>query len=270
MREATRFALVVMIFFGMVTASSAQSVMKQCGEQWQAAKQAGSTNGETWPQFLKECRARLASTTSAPAPTQGGFAPAAPAAPPSARQQATPRRRANATLSTPRTRLQSERLVRRSANSWRPAEPAMKRSRKRLQLRPQRLPPKRSRRPARCSLGNSPPRPPPRRQTMPIQPRQERANSLRRNRRRADVRERRWSGSTKLAHLPLRRNKRLRQHQAGRVHVRGRCPGGRQSRCEEREPSVGLFPLVEVGLLVSGRGTWGLDHRSPIIRRPSS
>jgi hypothetical protein len=50
--------------------------MKQCGDQWQAAKQAGSTNGETWPQFLKDCRARLASTTSA-AP-QGGFAPAAP------------------------------------------------------------------------------------------------------------------------------------------------------------------------------------------------
>jgi hypothetical protein len=84
MRAATRFAAVVTIFFGMVIASSAQSVMKQCGEQWQAAKAAGSTNGETWPQFLKECRARLASTTSAPAPTQGGFAPAAPAAPSSA------------------------------------------------------------------------------------------------------------------------------------------------------------------------------------------
>jgi hypothetical protein len=51
--------------------------MKQCGEQWQAGKAAGTTNGETWPQFLKDCRARLASTTSAP--SQGGFAPAAPA-----------------------------------------------------------------------------------------------------------------------------------------------------------------------------------------------
>jgi hypothetical protein len=50
----------------------AQSVMKQCGEQWQAAKANGTTNGETWPQFLKECRARLASTT------RGGFAPATP------------------------------------------------------------------------------------------------------------------------------------------------------------------------------------------------
>jgi hypothetical protein len=59
------------------TATNAQSVMKQCGDQWQTAKQAGTTNGETWPQFLKDCRARLASTTSAPA--QGGFVPAAPA-----------------------------------------------------------------------------------------------------------------------------------------------------------------------------------------------
>jgi hypothetical protein len=57
MRAATRFALVVTIFFGTGTASSAQSVMKQCGEQWQAATQSGATNGETWPQFLKECRA---------------------------------------------------------------------------------------------------------------------------------------------------------------------------------------------------------------------
>jgi hypothetical protein len=69
-----------------LSAATAQSVMKQCGQQWQAAKQAGTTNGETWPQFLKDCRAHLASTTSA-AP-QGGFAPAAPApAPPPAPAQ---------------------------------------------------------------------------------------------------------------------------------------------------------------------------------------
>jgi hypothetical protein len=54
-----------------------QSVMKQCGAQWQSAKAAGTTNVATWPQFLKDCRVRLASTTSAP--PQGGFAPAAPA-----------------------------------------------------------------------------------------------------------------------------------------------------------------------------------------------
>jgi hypothetical protein len=77
MRTTIRFALAAAILAGVGTAANAQSVMKQCGDQWQAAKQAGTTNGETWPQFLKDCRARLASTTSAPA--QGGFAPAAPA-----------------------------------------------------------------------------------------------------------------------------------------------------------------------------------------------
>lgn len=76
-----RLTTVAMIVMGLAVSGSnsanAQTVMKQCGEQWQAAKAAGTTNGETWPQFLKDCRARLASTTSAP--PQGGFAPAAPA-----------------------------------------------------------------------------------------------------------------------------------------------------------------------------------------------
>jgi hypothetical protein len=58
------------------TTGGNQSVMRQCGAQWQAAKAAGTTGGATWPQFLKACRGQFASTTSAP---QGGFAPAAPA-----------------------------------------------------------------------------------------------------------------------------------------------------------------------------------------------
>jgi hypothetical protein len=65
------------------TTGGSQSVMKQCGAQWQAAKAAGTTVGATWPQFLKACRAQLASTTSAP---QGGFAPAAPAPSPAPTQ----------------------------------------------------------------------------------------------------------------------------------------------------------------------------------------
>jgi hypothetical protein len=79
-RNVCRFAVTLFaagIALSEPRSASAQSAMKQCGEQWQAAKAAGTTNGETWPQFLKDCRARLASTTSA-AP-QGGFAPAAPA-----------------------------------------------------------------------------------------------------------------------------------------------------------------------------------------------
>jgi hypothetical protein len=64
--------------------------MKQCGEQWQAAKTNGTTNGQTWPEFLKQCRAQLASTGGSSAAPQGGFAPAAPApapAPAPAQQQ---------------------------------------------------------------------------------------------------------------------------------------------------------------------------------------
>ena len=51
-----------------VSPASAQSVMKQCGDQWQAAKAAGTTNGETWPQFLSQCRAQLKTGAVAPAP----------------------------------------------------------------------------------------------------------------------------------------------------------------------------------------------------------
>ena len=59
--------------------AQAESVMKECGAQWKAAKEAKTTNGQTWREFLKDCRTRLASTsatTTAPAP-----APAAEPAP---------------------------------------------------------------------------------------------------------------------------------------------------------------------------------------------
>jgi len=53
------------------------SVQKECGSEYQAAKAAGSLNGQTWQQFLQACRARHAApAAAAPAP-----APAAPAAP---------------------------------------------------------------------------------------------------------------------------------------------------------------------------------------------
>jgi len=60
-----------------VSAANAESVIKQCGDQWQAAKAAGTTNGETWPQFLSQCRAQLKTGAAAPAPAAP--APAAPA-----------------------------------------------------------------------------------------------------------------------------------------------------------------------------------------------
>ena len=66
---------------------SGQSVMKLCAGQWKDAKAAGTTGGQTWPQFLAQCRARQGSAgapsggfASAPAP-----APAPTPAPPSVR-----------------------------------------------------------------------------------------------------------------------------------------------------------------------------------------
>ena len=47
----TLVATITLVFVD-VSNANAQSVMKQCGEQWQVAKAAGTTNGKTWPQFL--------------------------------------------------------------------------------------------------------------------------------------------------------------------------------------------------------------------------
>jgi pyruvate/2-oxoglutarate dehydrogenase complex dihydrolipoamide acyltransferase (E2) component len=69
-------------------AADAESVMKICGDQWKAAKAAGTTNGMVWKDFLAQCRAqqKTAAPGAAPAPTPAA-APAAapaPAAPPPA------------------------------------------------------------------------------------------------------------------------------------------------------------------------------------------
>ena len=66
------------------TAANAESVMAACASQWKQAQAAGTTGGETWPQFLAQCRTR---GSAAAAPSQGSFAPApAPAPAPSASQ----------------------------------------------------------------------------------------------------------------------------------------------------------------------------------------
>jgi hypothetical protein len=60
------------------------SVQKQCGAEYQAAKTAGSLNGETWQQFLQACRTRHAAPAAA-APAAPAPAPvAAPSPPPPA------------------------------------------------------------------------------------------------------------------------------------------------------------------------------------------
>ena len=102
MQRVVQSVLAAAILFGTTTTTRAESVMKQCGEQWQAAKSAGTTNGATWPQFLAQCRAQLSSgaATAAPTPAQTGSlfpwqqpassaaAPVAPTAPGPERHEA--------------------------------------------------------------------------------------------------------------------------------------------------------------------------------------
>jgi hypothetical protein len=62
--------------------AAGQSVMKLCASQWKEAKAAGTTAGQTWPQFLSQCRAHQASTAS----SSGGVVPAPAPAPAPASQ----------------------------------------------------------------------------------------------------------------------------------------------------------------------------------------
>jgi hypothetical protein len=70
-------AIALAAAWGLATEASAQeSVMKQCGDKWQAAKAANQVPaGVTWPKFLSQCRADLsnqqpaaAAPTAAPKP----------------------------------------------------------------------------------------------------------------------------------------------------------------------------------------------------------
>ena len=78
-----RVALSALLFAGALSlastgAAQAQSVMKQCGDDWKAAKENNTTNGMKWPEFLKQCRVQKEASAPAAAPA------AAPApAPPS-------------------------------------------------------------------------------------------------------------------------------------------------------------------------------------------
>jgi hypothetical protein len=92
MRAAAAAVLVAAVILAATGAADAQSVMKQCGAEWQAAKANNTTNGQTWQTFLKDCRARLANAPAAapapapaaapaPAPTQAALPKPAPAAP---------------------------------------------------------------------------------------------------------------------------------------------------------------------------------------------
>ena len=78
----TAAAIVFGLAFGGPTAAKAQSVMRTCASEWKQAQAAGTTSGQTWPQFLARCRTRQSS--AAPSPSSGSFAPAPPPVPASA------------------------------------------------------------------------------------------------------------------------------------------------------------------------------------------
>jgi hypothetical protein len=67
--------------------AEAQSVQKQCGDQWKAAKAAGSVPADQkWADYLKECRARMAQgagagAAAAPAVTTSPIGQPAPTNP---------------------------------------------------------------------------------------------------------------------------------------------------------------------------------------------
>lgn len=73
-------AIVAATMFGVAGAEAA-TVNQQCGQQYQAAKAAGTLNGLTWNQFRSDCAAKLkaepaSATTSAPATATNPLNPA--------------------------------------------------------------------------------------------------------------------------------------------------------------------------------------------------
>ena len=71
-------ALAAGLLFAGSGAPRAESVMGACASQWKQAEAAGTTGGQTWPQFLAGCRTHV-SSGFAPAPTPASAPAPAPA-----------------------------------------------------------------------------------------------------------------------------------------------------------------------------------------------
>ena len=72
------------------------NILKECGSQYQAAKAANQLNGQSWQEYLKACRARIAEPAAAPA------APAPAPTPAPAPRRPKPRLRLPRPLRRPR------------------------------------------------------------------------------------------------------------------------------------------------------------------------
>jgi hypothetical protein len=66
----------------MSTPASAESVMKQCSDKYQAAKAANTLNGQTWAQFYSQCAKELKAAPAATAPATTSPATPTPATAP--------------------------------------------------------------------------------------------------------------------------------------------------------------------------------------------
>lgn len=100
------------------TAANAQSVMRECASEWKQAQAAGTTGGQSWPQFLAQCRTRQSATAApasapAPSPQSGSLIPwLQPSAPSSA-----PASNASAPSA-------SQSVMRQCASQWKEAKTA--------------------------------------------------------------------------------------------------------------------------------------------------
>jgi hypothetical protein len=79
-----RVALSAFLFAGALSVAStgavqAQSIMKQCGDEWKTAKDNNTTNGMKWPDFLKQCRVQKEGAAAPAAVPVSAPAPIAPA-----------------------------------------------------------------------------------------------------------------------------------------------------------------------------------------------
>ncbi len=54
----TAVAIALGLALGGPSAASAESIMRTCATEWKQAQVSGATDGQSWPQFLAQCRTR--------------------------------------------------------------------------------------------------------------------------------------------------------------------------------------------------------------------
>ena len=78
---ASAFLVSAIMAFGLAPVAHAESVMKECGDNWKTAKANNTTNGQTWQEFLKACRAQKSASAAPAAAAAPAPAPAVAPAP---------------------------------------------------------------------------------------------------------------------------------------------------------------------------------------------